>query len=180
MAEQFEKYTKDVETALNGVSSESVRMATKILQSAKVHNSVCYVFGNGGSAATASHFANDLLKAGHLRAVALNDLVPTMLAYGNDDGWENMFAHTLKNLLLPQDVAVGISCSGFSMNVVNAIRIAKEINLPSVRTIVLTGPTWDSPLTQLNPDVAIHVPYGDIRVQEDCHSVSCHAISGGI
>lgn len=180
MANLFHDYAKDVHSALLGISSESVNKAIRILHEAKVHNTMVYIMGNGGSAATASHFANDLLKIGHLRAVALNDMTPTMMAYGNDDGWENMFSHMLKNVLLPQDVVIGISCSGFSSNVINAIKLAKDINLPSIKTIVLTGPTWDSPLSEMKPDTIVHVPFGDIRVQEDCHLVVCHAIAGAI
>lgn len=176
----YANYSKDVITALQAISWESVRKMTDVLQRAKNQNAMVYIFGNGGSAATASHFANDLLKMGKLRAVSLPDLVPPLTAYGNDDGWDEMFAHLLRGFLLPQDVVVGISCSGFSSNVIKAVELAKTINLPSVRTIVLTGSTWDSPLVKLDPDVVVHVPFADIRVQEDCHLVVCHAVAGGL
>lgn len=151
-----------------------------ILRRAKSQNSMVYVLGNGGSAATASHFANDLVKIGKLRAVALADMTPTMLAYGNDDGWDEMFARMLKAYLLPLDVVVAISCSGFSSNVIQAVKQAQEINLPLVQTIVLTGNAWESPLVKLEPDVVVHVPFADIRVQEDCHLIICHAVAGGL
>lgn len=151
---------------------------TDILRRAKNQNAMVYLLGNGGSASTASHFANDLLKMGKLRAVALPDLAPVMTAYGNDNGWADMFGSMLRGFLLPQDVVVGISCSGFSENVIKAIEMAKTINLPSVRTVVLTGNTWASPLVKLEPDVVVHVPFADIRVQEDCHLVICHAVAG--
>jgi len=180
MTIEFQSYAKDVITALGSISWESVRKMTDVLQRARNQNATCYIAGNGGSAATALHFANDLLKMGGLNAVPLPALFPTMTAYGNDEGWENMFSYALKNMLLPQDVVVGISCSGFSANVVNAIETARNVNLPMVRTIVLTGNTWESPLTKLEPDVIVHVPFSDIRVQEDCHLVICHAVAGGL
>ena len=176
----FKTYSHDILTALSFISPEEVATCVDILQRAKSQNSMVYIIGNGGSAATASHFANDLLKMASLRAVALPDLLPAMSAFANDDGWENMYARMLKKLLLPQDVVIGISCSGFSMNVVNAIEMARSINLPAVKTIVLTGSTWDTPLAALKPDVIVHVPFGDIRVQEDCHLIVCHAIAGAL
>lgn len=177
---QFTEYRKDVISALTAISPESISQAASLIKRAKAQNAMIYIVGNGGSAATASHFANDLLKVGGVRAFSLPDMIPTLLAYGNDEGWENMFSHALKRLLLPQDVVIGISCSGFSSNVVNAVELAKTINLPSIKTLVMTGNTWDTPLTKLNPDVTIHVPFADIRVQEDCHLVVCHAIVGMI
>jgi len=180
MSYEFKGYSQDVITALQAISWESVRRMTDILQRAKSQNATVWICGNGGSASTASHFANDLVKMGKLRAVALPDMVAGMTAYGNDNGWENMFSDFLKGMLLPQDVVLGISCSGFSKNVINAIGMAKTINLPSVKTMVLTGNTWESPLTQLDPDVIVHVSFADIRVQEDCHLVICHAVAGGL
>lgn len=177
---QFSIYARDVQTALNGISEESFGMCRLLLQRAKHQNATVYIAGNGGSAATASHFANDLLKMAGLRAVSLSDLIPSLTAYGNDDGWENMFAHMLKNLLLPQDVLVCISCSGSSPNVVEALRMAKSINLPAIKTMVLTGSNYECPLALLKPDALVHVPFHDIKVQEDCHLVICHALAGGL
>jgi len=176
----FKEYSNDVLTALRSISAEDVALGGDLLRRAKNQNATVYVLGNGGSAATASHFANDLLKMASLRAVALPELVPTMTAFGNDNGWDNMFADILKRMLLPQDVVVGISCSGFSPNVIKAVEMAKTINLPGVRTLVLTGNTWESPLTKLKPDVTVFVPFTDIRVQEDCHLVICHAMAGAL
>ena len=73
---------------------------------------IAWVIGNGGSAATASHFANDLFKMGRLRAVPLADLTPLSTAYGNDHGWKSMYADPLKGLMGREDVLIAISCSG--------------------------------------------------------------------
>jgi D-sedoheptulose 7-phosphate isomerase len=176
----WKQYQLDVQAALDGISGEKVREAVEILRRAKFHNSNIWIIGNGGSAATASHFANDLLKMAGLRAVALTDMVPTITAYGNDEGWENMFAHALEKLLLPQDVVISISCSGNSKNVVEAVRMVRSHRLPALRTIVVTGADVNCQVAALQPDVIVYVPFKDIRVQEDCHLVICHAIAGAL
>ena len=176
----FRTYREDVRTALLSVNPDQVQEAIIILRPAQFQNSTVYIIGNGGSAATSSHFANDLLKMCGIRAVSLTDLSPTVLAYGNDEGWEQMFAGPLNRLLLPQDVVIGISCSGNSPNVVTAIRMAKETILPFIRTIVLIGADANCQLAQCQPDALISVPFRDIRVQEDCHMVICHAIAGAL
>lgn len=172
----FNTYRESLSLALRAVSGEKVQEMASILSRAKSQKANVYICGNGGSAATSLHFAVDLLKVCGVHAVALPGMVPTITAYGNDHGWENMYADALGRLLLPQDVVVGISCSGNSSNVVNAIKAAKEINLPQIRTIVLTGADVNCQLEKLIPNVIVYVPYKDIRIQEDCHNAICHAV----
>ena len=176
----WREYQFDVKTALGAISGERVKEAADLLRRAKFQNSNVWLVGNGGSAATASHFANDLLKMAGIHAIAISDLTPTITAYGNDDGWGNMYAHVLEQMLLPQDVLICISCSGNSRNVVESLKMAKNHKLPMLRTIVLTGDDVNSELAKLQPDVIIYVPFKDIRVQEDCHLVICHAIAGSL
>lgn len=176
----FDKYAKDVAAALSGISEEKVRIFVDVLRKAKFQNATVYLIGNGGSAATASHAANDLVKVGGLRAVALSDASPTLLAYGNDNGWENMFSDYLGRMLLPQDVVILISCSGNSPNVVEALRFIKSHSLPQIHSVVLTGSNYECQLAALVPDVCIFVPFRDIRVQEDCHLSILHYVSGSL
>jgi len=173
----YKSYAQDVITALGGINQERVKEAALILQRAQFQNASVYVLGNGGSAATASHFANDLLKMCGIRAMALTDMTSTILAYGNDHGWEQMFSLPLKALLLPQDVVFAITCSGKSANVVEALHFVKNLSLPALRTILLTGSDLDSPAIQTSPNAVIYVPFRDVQVQEDCHLVVCHALS---
>jgi D-sedoheptulose 7-phosphate isomerase len=169
-----------METALRGVSAEKVREMVDVLRRVRFQNASVYLVGNGGSAATASHFANDLVKMCGVRAFALGDMGPAVSAFGNDDGWEYMFAHPLVKLLLPQDVLIAISCSGSSENVVEAVRVMKSHSYPGLKTIVLTGADVNCELAKLQPDVIIYVPFKDIRVQEDCHMVICHTVVGAL
>ena len=176
----FKQYALDVATALSGISQEKVEALVDLLRRAKFQNASVYLVGNGGSAATASHAANDLVKTAGIRAVSLADATPTLLAYGNDNGWENMFAEFLRKVLLPQDVVICISCSGNSPNVVEALKMVKSHAMPLLRSAVLTGANYDCALSALGPDVCIFVPFRDIRVQEDCHLAILHYAAGAM
>src|SRR3989475_9400002 len=91
-----------------------------------------FIMGNGGSAATASHFALDLAKntimpgAPRLKAISLTDHVPLITAWSNDTAYEHVFAEQLANMIEPGDVVIGISTSGNSPNVINAMKLTKQ------------------------------------------------------
>jgi len=178
--QSFHSYRTDVETALRGVPVHEVADAVEILKKARMSLSTVYIMGNGGSAATAGHFANDLVKMCGIRAISLSAMLPLVTAYGNDNGYENIFSAALDQFLIPHDVVIGISCSGESPNVVNGILKAQAHGNPAhlVDTIGLIGDNLDCHIAQLAPDALISVPFRDIRVQEDCHMVICHAIAG--
>lgn len=176
----FTHYRDDLIAALQTVNPERVRLAVSIIRHARESGSTVYILGNGGSAATASHFANDLVKMASVRAFALPDFSPTLMAYGNDTGWENMFAGPLPIFLLPDDIVVFISCSGNSANVVRAMEYLKNVRMPGLRSIVITGLEEGNKLAEYKPDALISVAFRDIRVQEDCHLAVCHAIAGAL
>lgn len=165
------KHFYNLSHALAFVDEDEVQKAVDILHEVKKRNSTVFIAGNGGSAATASHFANDLTKIAGIKAFALTDMTPTMMAYGNDDGWENMFSHMLDGLMQEDDALVAISCSGTSMNVVNA---AKDVE----NLIVLTGnDEKNNYLARYKPKSFIMAPDPDITIQEDIHLAVCHAIA---
>jgi D-sedoheptulose 7-phosphate isomerase len=91
-----------------------------------------FIMGNGGSAATASHFALDLAKntimpgAPRLKAISLTDHVPLITAWSNDTAYEHIFAEQLANMVEPGDGTIGISISGNSLNVLNALDLARR------------------------------------------------------
>jgi D-sedoheptulose 7-phosphate isomerase len=165
------KHFKRVASSLLTVNQYEVEKAVKILEQAKEDDAFVWIVGNGGSAATSSHFANDLEKMCGIRAISVPDMTPAILAHGNDEGWENMFANVIRRNAGPKDVAVVISCSGNSPNVV---RVAEGHSYN--RLIVLTGDNDDSKLAQTRPDALIMAPDDDIKVQEDIHLAVCHAI----
>jgi len=159
--------------ALSLLDQTAVQAVADVLKKIRLNGGTVYLCGNGGSHSTASHFANDLSKMGRMRAICLGDSVSITTAYGNDEGWENMYASALTGKLHPNDVVIGISCSGNSMNVVNALR---EGRLAGATTIGLTGMNRQSQMWKFLPDMLVQVYGEDIRVQEDVHLIICHAI----
>jgi D-sedoheptulose 7-phosphate isomerase len=136
-----------------------------------------YVFGNGGSASTASHFVNDFNKGvseqleGGFRFYCLNDNVPTMMAVANDISYNRVFALQLKNYLQPGDVVMAISGSGNSPNVIEAVRYA---NQRGIDTIGLVG--YDGGKLKQLARCCIHIPVDDMQKVEDLHLVMNHVM----
>lgn len=134
-----------------------------------------YIFGNGGSASTASHFANDFNKGiseyteKKFRFICLNDNVPTVLAIANDIGYEEIYRFQLRGKLNANDLVIGISGSGNSMNVVNALDYAKE---NGVATVGITGYTGGK--VRAMCDYSLHVPVENMQLTEDIHMIFDH------
>src|SRR5207248_11031992 len=124
------------------ISLPDLQKVLHLLEEAYHHGHRIFIMGNGGSAATASHFALDLAKntimpgAPRLKAISLTDHVPLITAWSNDTAYEHIFAEQLANLIEPGDVAIGISTSGNSPNVINALHLSREHR---ASTIVLLG-----------------------------------------
>lgn len=140
-----------------------------------------YIFGNGGSAATASHFANDFNKGiseyveNKFRFICLNDNVATMLAIANDIGYEDIFAFQLNGILEEGDLVIGISGSGNSPNVVKALSYAKAQGVP---TIAITG--YDGGEIAKICDVAFVAPAHNMQLVEDAHMILDHLLMTAI
>ena len=134
-----------------------------------------YIFGNGGSAATASHFQNDFNKGvseytqKKFRFCCLNDNVATLMAIANDIGYEEVFRFQLTGKLRPGDLVIAISGSGNSTNVINAVEYAKqEGNI----VIGLTG-YGGGKLRQM-ADYSLHAPVNSMQITEDIHMIFDH------
>lgn len=165
------KHFFQVTEALTLADEQCIQRVVDILKVVKAAQGTVWLAGNGGSSATASHAANDLTKMGKVKALALSDFVPTVTAYGNDEGWDSMFAHALEAHIGPKDAVIGISCSGNSANVISFLAMAK-----SRFRIGFTGPGVNR-LTQMNLDVVIRGMSDEITVIEDVHSMVFHAIA---
>lgn len=137
-----------------------------------------FVFGNGGSAATASHLACDLNKGvmtrygeRRFKAMAFTDNVPSLTAWANDAGYEHIFSEPLKNFVRPGDVALAISASGNSTNILEALKAAREAGA------VTTGMSGcGGGKMQELCDVCAVVPNDNIQIVEDLHQAMAHAI----
>ena len=167
------KHLMEVEEAMTLLNHEEIEKAVRVLQVVKKMSGAVYVFGNGGSHATASHFANDLMKACRIRAVGVGDMTPTVSAWANDMGAESGFYGPLSEMVKNYDALVGISCSGNSRNVVRALQAGRDEW--NVLCVGMTGPD-DSLVSALDLDALVRAMANDIRVQEDVHLMVCHAI----
>ena len=134
-----------------------------------------YIFGNGGSASTASHFANDFNKglSEHLTKkfnfICLNDNIPTLLAIANDIGYGQVFKFQLTGKLKKEDLVIGISGSGNSENIIQAIQYAKS---EGVKTIGITGYNGGTVLELC--DISLNVPIQNMQITEDIHMMFDH------
>ena len=149
---------------------ESVDRLADAFSKAYENGSTIYTMGNGGSGASASHAAGDFLKGAsfglnkRFRMICLNDNLPSLMAIANDIGWDDIFVEPLKNFLQPGDLVIGISGSGNSKNVLNAIAYAKE---NGAFTAGLTGYSGGMLATQV--DIHVHSAANDMEVAEDVH-----------
>jgi D-sedoheptulose 7-phosphate isomerase len=173
-------YLKYLSILLDRVDAKAIAAFIGELESARLTGNTVFVIGNGGSAATASHMANDFgvgTRAADtgtpLRVLALTDNVAAMTAIGNDDGYENLFLYQLRIHYRPGDKLVAISASGNSPNVVTAAEWVKQ---RGGAVIGLTG--FDGGKLKSLCDVAIHAetPKGEYGPVEDIHMIVDHLV----
>jgi len=174
----IQSYFVELQKILDNLSEEVIEQVLVILHEARNSNKQVFILGNGGSASTASHFVCDLGKntrvpgIPNFRVMGLTDNIALFSALANDEGYENVFAQQLANHLQPGDVVIGISTSGNSKNVVNAIQLA---NSGGAKTIGFTG--FNSGEIGSMVDVNLHVPSQSIEHVEDVHLVLEHLIT---
>jgi D-sedoheptulose 7-phosphate isomerase len=127
-----QEYTENLSVIMSELDFSVIAKIIEIFESARNHSKKIFFIGNGGSAATASHFANDLatvsvpLNEPLFKALCLADSVAALTALGNDTGYENVFTGQLKNLLEPNDVLVALSASGNSPNIIRAVEYTND------------------------------------------------------
>ncbi len=168
----------DIETQLiKQIAFADVDKIVSRLIQARLNNQRIFVFGNGGSASTASHFACDLGKGTvkpdlpRFKVIALNDAFTTLTAYANDNGYDTVFAEPLITHAQPGDIAFGISVSGNSPNVVRAMETADKLGLA---TVALTGNAGGK--LKDRSEFHVNVPSDSFGHVEDLHLAITHAI----
>lgn len=173
--EQIRNYlAKEIEI-LNKLDINAINAALNLLLETMETGSTVYIFGNGGSSATASHFQNDFNKGvsehteKKFNFLCLNDNMATVMAVANDIGFEEVFRFQLRGHLKPGDVIVAISGSGNSQNVINAVEYARG---QGNRIIGLTGYNGGK-LKQL-ADISLHAPVYSMQITEDIHMIFDH------
>lgn len=179
----YEDYLAEFKTVLEHLPLEQAKQAADILYRAYQTDHLVFTFGNGGSAALASHLASDLGKGTHLpgpaslrqskrlRVLALTDNVPLLTAWANDASYEDVFAGQMENFLQAGDVAFGISGSGNSPNVLRALELARKVG---ATTVGLTGCGGGKMKDLL--DCPIIVPSNHMQHIEDAHLILAHLI----
>ena len=171
------RYKAHLLEALETIELEKVEQAIRWFEETRDQNRRIFVCGNGGSAATASHFTCDILKGAsygrpsRFRIMALTDSLPTLTAYANDVSYEAVFVEQLKNFAQPGDLFMGISGSGNSPNVLRAMEYA---NQAGCRTMALTG--GDGGQLGRTAQLQIRVAEPHMGRIEDGHMVVCHMI----
>jgi len=172
------QYFQELQRVVIGLSHEGIDQIAETLVTAYEAGRTVYLFGNGGSAALASHFACDLGKGTaccnggkRFRVLALTDNLPTLTAWANDSSYEDVFSEQLRNFVQPQDVAFAISGSGNSKNVLNALRVAREAGATTVGISGFQGGEMKSIC-----DTCVVVPSNNMQIIEDLHLAMAHSI----
>jgi len=175
---RIESYLQAVTSTLENLPVRSIARAVQVIENARTERRTVFLFGNGGSAATATHFACDLSKGAiangklRIRAISLCDNIALLCAWANDTAYEHVFAEQLENLIEPGDIVIGISGSGNSPNVLNAMTLAKAKGAITIGVSGFTG----GKLKDI-ADVPVVVPNHCMEQVEDVHLVLEHVIT---
>jgi D-sedoheptulose 7-phosphate isomerase len=168
-------YIEHLKKILDSFPHSQFERFIRVFSDAAAAGKQIFVMGNGGSAATASHWVCDINKgcchnnAARFKMICLNDNIATMLAYANDVSYLEIFVEQLKNLFNPGDVVIGISGSGNSPNVLRAIEYAKE---NGGITIGLCGFAGGALYGKV--DIPLLAKVDDMQKVEDIHMIIVH------
>lgn len=170
-----QKYLAELYDVLQGFPHENFEKMIQELIKAYEEQRNIFVMGNGGSGSTASHWACDINKGCCLqlskkfKMICLNDNIPTLMAYGNDLSYDDIFVEPMKNFFRPGDLVIGISGSGNSKNVLKAIEYA---NQNGGRTIGLCG--YEGGRLRDMVDIPLLARINDMQKVEDVHMIIAH------
>lgn len=173
--EEIRKYLALETETLTKLDLNQIDAALNLINETRLRKGRIYICGNGGSAATASHFQNDFNKGVSeyleipFRFQCLNDNIATVMAIANDIGYEEVFRFQLRGYIEPGDVLVAISGSGNSKNVINA---AEYVKVHGNKVIGLTG--YNGGKLRELADISLHVPVNSMQVTEDVHMLLDH------
>jgi len=172
---ELEKYIETEIKVLKSLDLNDINAVMNVLEDARLNDHRIFICGNGGSAATASHFAGDFNKGLSEKLdkkydfECLCDNLPMMMAVANDTSYDEIFRQPLENKLHEKDVFIGISGSGNSKNVVNAMEYAKNHGAVTIALVGYSG----GKLKEM-ADYSVHVNIDDMQIAEDIHMVLDH------
>jgi len=176
---EFSKYKKIITDVLETLNEHEINTFMDMIMKAYENDKFIYVIGNGGSAANASHLAQDLAKGTRhskeqkkrIKALSLTDNTPFITAQGNDEGYDSIFEQQLRTFAASGDYLIAISGSGNSPNIINAIEWA---NNNEVKTIGITG--YDGGKLRKMASHTVHVPLNEMCTAESIHSIIFHYV----
>lgn len=179
----IKKFSEDVKSALDSVSSTEISKALAILQAVYERNGRIYVFGNGGSLALATHFVGDLNKTvfshdlekhkRRFQAIRLPSTETEITAWANDVGYDMIFAGPLQNYLQEADAVIAISSSGNSTNIIKAVEFAKKHHVPVIGMSGFDGGKLNKLATA---KILVPTKKGEYEIVESVHAALLHMI----
>lgn len=173
--QDINEYLEELIAVLNHLRTTEIQAFIDALDRARADGKIIFIFGNGGSGSTASHFAADLNKGCsyeknmRFKVICLNDNLPTILAYANDVGYDDIFTEQLKNFMRPGDIVIGISGSGNSENVIRTIDYA---NANGALTLGMCG--FNGGKLKQKASIVMHVNIDCMQKTEDVHLILNH------
>lgn len=173
--EDITGYLTALKYTLDKISIIEIDTVMNVLIAARDQGKQIFVMGNDSSGATASHFVyafNQNCSQGkeqRFKFISLNDNLPSLMAIASERSYDDIFVEQLKNYFLPGDVVLGISGTGNSKNVLNAIEYA---NANGGLSIGLSG--YDGGALRKIVKYSLHVPVDDMQITEDVHMVFNH------
>jgi len=176
---KFTEYCFYLNETLTKIDQQEINKFIELIIKAYNEEKMIFVIGNGGSAANASHFAQDLAKGtrDHLdqikriKALSLTDSIPFITALGNDDGFDTIFEQQLRTYARTDDMLVSISGSGNSPNIIKAVEWANSIGITTVGISGFNG----GKLKEI-VKYSLHIPLNDMCTSESIHSVVLHYV----
>ena len=174
---EIKNYINEEIEIIKNLDITAIDAAMNLLEETREKGTTVYLFGNGGSAVLASHIQNDFNKGvsedltKKYNFCSLCDNFATVMAIANDDCYENVFYNQLLNRLKDGDVAIAISGSGNSKNVIKAVEYVKS---KGNKVIALTG--YDGGKLKPLSDISLHVPINNMQIAEDVHTIFNHVM----
>jgi D-sedoheptulose 7-phosphate isomerase len=174
------EHVHSLQALLGQMDLDAIERIVEHLRLARDSAATVYVAGNGGSAATASHWVNDLGKAtqrsgcGPIRVMCLSDNSPWLTAIANDEGYDRVFSGQLENFTQGGDVLVVISASGNSPNLVRAVEVARRRGAVTIGLLGFDGGVLRDRVSEC---VWLSTQEGEYELVEDGHSVICHILT---
>lgn len=176
--DEIKAYYDELSSTMKKLDYEEISAAMNALVECYENGGTVYVFGNGGSSATASHMVCDFNKGVSMKKskkfnfVCLSDNTPILTALANDVSYDDVFSYQISKILNKNDLILAISGSGNSKNIINAVKLAKE---QGVKIIGMTG--YDGGQLFKLSDFHLHAPINDMMKAEDIHMSFDHMMA---